>query len=99
MFDWAPFGVLPGALLNSNLLDMKYETLFLMVRVVVHADHSSSAEIVAELEHQSTLVLTDTANINVLETEILVSRIRNTKVHKPKSHEKLSLIPNGQSGS
>lgn len=62
---------------------MKYETLFLMVRVVVHADHISSAEIVAELENQSTLVLSDTANINVLETEILVSRIRNAKVYKP----------------
>lgn len=76
---------------------MKYETLFLMVRVVVHADHTSSAEIVAELESQSTLVLTDTANINVLETEILVSRIRNTRVHKPQSHEKLSAIPHGES--
>jgi len=78
---------------------MKYETLFLMVRVVVHADHTSSAEIVAELENHSTLVLTDTANINVLETEILVSRIRNTKVHKPKSHEKSPVIPDRQTGS
>ncbi|RYG32514.1 MAG: hypothetical protein EOO01_34180 [Chitinophagaceae bacterium] len=78
---------------------MKYETLFLMVRVVVHADHASSAEIVAELENQSTLVLTDTANINVLETEILVSRIRNAKVHKPKSYEKSPAIPHCESGS
>lgn len=62
---------------------MKYETLFLMVRVLVHADHTSSAEIVAELENQSKLVLSDTANVNVLETEILVSSIWNTKIHKP----------------
>jgi hypothetical protein len=47
---------------------MKYETLFLMVRVVVHADHTSIAEIVNEVETQSKLSLTDTANVNILET-------------------------------
>ncbi|MEZ2338779.1 hypothetical protein AB6735_24225 [Mucilaginibacter sp. RCC_168] len=58
---------------------MKYETLFIMVRVAVHADHTSIAEIVNELETQSKLSLTDTANVNILETEILVSRVRNIK--------------------
>lgn len=58
---------------------MKYETLFIMVRVAVHADHTSIAEIVNEVETQSKLSLTDTANINILETEILLSRVRNIK--------------------
>lgn len=59
---------------------MKYETLFIMVRVAVHADHHSSlSEMVNEIETQSKLSLSDTANINILETEILLSRVRNTK--------------------
>ena len=58
---------------------MKYETLFIMVRVAVHADHTSITEIVNEIETQSKLSLTDTANVNILETEILISRVRNLK--------------------
>ena len=58
---------------------MKYETLFIMVRVAVHADHIHISDIVNEVETQSTLTLTDTANVNILETEILLSRVRNIK--------------------
>lgn len=56
---------------------MKYETIFIMVRVQVHADHNQISETVRELETHSKLSMTDTANVNVLETEILVSRVRN----------------------
>ncbi len=58
---------------------MKYETIFLMVRVAVHADHIHLGDTVHEIETQSKLTLTDTANVNILETEILVSRTRNIK--------------------
>lgn len=58
---------------------MKYETLFIMVRVAVHADHTQLSDIVNEIETQSKLSLSDTANINILETEILLSRVRNPK--------------------
>lgn len=58
---------------------MKYETLFIMVRVAVHADHAQLSDIVNEIETQSKLTLTDTANVNILETEILLSRVRNLK--------------------
>jgi hypothetical protein len=58
---------------------MKYETLYIMVRVAVHADHTNISEMVKEVETQSKLSLTDTANINILETEILLSRVRNIK--------------------
>lgn len=59
---------------------MKYETIFIMVRVAIHADHTSISEIVNEIETQSKLSLTDTANVNVLETEILLSRIHNPNI-------------------
>jgi len=58
---------------------MKYETLFIMVRVAVHADQEQLSDIVHEIETQSKLTLSDTANVNVLETEILLSRVRNFK--------------------
>jgi hypothetical protein len=58
---------------------MKYETIFIMVRVAVHADHKQLSDIVHEIETQSKMTLSDTANINVLETEILLSRVRNVK--------------------
>lgn len=58
---------------------MKYETLFIMVRVAVHADHTQLSDIVNEIETQSKMTLTDTANVNILETEILLSRVRNLK--------------------
>ncbi len=57
---------------------MKYETLFIMVRVQVHTSHNQLSEVVQELENDSRLDLTDTNNINILETEILLSRVRNT---------------------
>lgn len=62
---------------------MKYETIYMMVRVVVHADHESVAEIVSEVENQSVINFTDTANVNILEAEILVSRVRKRKTEKP----------------
>ncbi|SDD66552.1 hypothetical protein [Pedobacter soli] len=78
---------------------MKYETIFLMVRVTVHADHEHVFDTVKELETQSTLSLTDTANINVLETEILVSRIHNPKVNRVKTHKKVFAVSAENKGS
>lgn len=67
---------------------MKYETVFIMIRVQVYADHASVSDTVRKLKNESILSMTDTANINVLETEILVSRIHNTRVYKTQSHQK-----------
>jgi hypothetical protein len=61
---------------------MKYETLFIMVRVTVHTDHVSISDTVRELENESLLSMTDTANVNVLETEILTTRIHNNRTNK-----------------
>lgn len=52
---------------------MRYENVFLMVRVTVHAEHDNVFDIMQELQSQSTLSMTDTANINILETRILVA--------------------------
>jgi len=60
---------------------MKYETLFIMVRVTVHTDHDSLSKLVGEVEAHSKLSITDTANVNILETEILLSRVGNPHVH------------------
>ncbi|KIA92264.1 hypothetical protein OC25_17680 [Pedobacter kyungheensis] len=68
-----------------------------MVRVQVHADHEHVSSMVRELETQSVLSLSDTANINVLETEILVSRIHNPKVHRWGSLEKVAPQKNSRS--
>ena len=61
---------------------MKYETLFIMVRVTVHTDHSGISDTVRELEDESLLSMTDTANVIVLETEILTTRIHNNRINK-----------------
>lgn len=58
---------------------MRYETIFIMARVAVHADHTNLGDIVHEIETQSKLTLSDTAKINILEAEILVSGVRNIK--------------------
>jgi len=58
---------------------MKYETLFIMVRVQVHTSHTQIFEVVREVENHSKMSLSDTANVNILETEILLSRVRNLK--------------------
>lgn len=71
---------------------MKYETIFLMIRVQVHADHTSLADMVREVEQESRLELSDTANVNILETEILVSRIHNSNINR-KHYEKIPFVP------
>lgn len=61
---------------------MRYETLFIMVRVAVRADHSSLADIVSEIETRSVFRMDNTPKVKILETEILLSRVRNPKVHR-----------------
>ncbi|WP_448103499.1 hypothetical protein [Pedobacter panaciterrae] len=58
---------------------MKFETLFIMVRVQVHTSHTQISDVVREIENHSKMSLSDTDNINVLETEIMLSRVRNVK--------------------
>lgn len=58
---------------------MKYQTLYLMVRVAVQSDHQNIADTVNEVETQATFSLSETAKVKVLETEILLTRVRNIK--------------------
>lgn len=58
---------------------MKYQTLYLMVRVAVQSDHQNIADTVNEVETQATFSLNDTSKVKMLETEILLTRVRNIK--------------------
>lgn len=46
---------------------MKYQTIFIMLRAAVHANHKQLTDIVHAIETQSKLTLSDTANVIVLE--------------------------------
>lgn len=58
---------------------MKYQTLYLMVRVAVASDHVNISDTVNEVETQATFSLNDTNKVKILETEILLTRVRNIK--------------------
>jgi hypothetical protein len=58
---------------------MKHETIFIIVRVLVQSTNTSLKDILTEIDTQSKVSLTDTANINILETEILSYRAPNPK--------------------
>lgn len=53
-----------------------------MVRVSVHTHHDSLADMVSEIESSSLVTLKDTPKVKILETEILLSRVRNPKVNR-----------------
>lgn len=58
---------------------MKYQTLYLMVRVAVQSDHQNISDTVNEVETKSKITIKDTPKVKVLETEILLTRVRNIK--------------------
>ncbi|SEK23286.1 hypothetical protein SAMN05421740_101291 [Parapedobacter koreensis] len=61
---------------------MKYETLYLMVRAVVQSEHQDISETVHEVETSAICSVSNTGKVTVLETEILLTRVRNTKIKK-----------------
>lgn len=58
---------------------MEYQTLYLMVRVAVETEHIQISDTVNEVETQAKLSIEDTPKVKVLETEILLTRVRNIK--------------------
>lgn len=58
---------------------MKAETVYLMVRVAVLSDYENISDTVHELESESLLTLTHTPKLKVVETEILLTRVPNSK--------------------
>ena len=58
---------------------MKNEIIYLMVRVFVSSNHKNISDTVHELETQAAFSIIDTENVKVLETEILLTRVRNIK--------------------
>lgn len=58
---------------------LEEQTLYLMVRVAVKSTHKNISDTVNEIENLSRLSLSDTDRVSVLETEILLTRVRNFK--------------------
>lgn len=58
---------------------MEYQTLYLMVRVAVETEHIQISDTVNEVETQAKLSIENTPKVKVLETEILLTRVRNIK--------------------
>jgi len=58
---------------------MRAETIYLMVRVAVLSHHENISDTVNELETQSLFNLPSTSKVQVIETEILLTRVPNPK--------------------
>ena len=58
---------------------MKKEIIYLMVRVEVKTNFENISDTVHEVESKAVLSITDTPEVKILDTEILLTRIRNTK--------------------
>lgn len=52
------------------------ETVYLMVRVRVQSSFEHISDIQYELENKTSLAIADTENIRVIESEILLTRVR-----------------------
>ena len=58
---------------------MRAETVYLMVRVAVLSGYENISETVNELETQSIFNIPSTSKVQVVETEILLTRVHNPK--------------------
>ena len=58
---------------------MRAETVYLMVRVAVLSNHENISDTVHELETKSLFNLHSTKKVGIVETEILVTRVHNSK--------------------
>ena len=58
---------------------MKKEVIYLMVRVEVETNFENISDTVHEVESKAVLSITDTSQVKILDTEILLTRVRNTK--------------------
>lgn len=58
---------------------MKTEELFFIVRIEVQTTHEHIENTLAEMEHQSRFLMTDTPNVKVKDSEILTTKTKNSK--------------------
>lgn len=61
---------------------MKREVVYLMVLAEIESEHTNISDTVHELETESVLSMTDTPNVKVLITELLLTRVRNPKAKR-----------------
>ena len=55
------------------------ETVYLMVLVEVQSSLNHISDTVNEIETEAALTISDTRNVKVLKTEVLLTRVRNPK--------------------
>jgi len=55
------------------------ETVYLMVLVEVQSSLDHISDTVNEIETEAALTISDTRNVKVLKTEVLLTRVRNPK--------------------
>jgi len=55
------------------------ETVYIMVLVDVQSTYNNISDTVHELENETVLTITNTKNVHILRTEILLTRVRNLK--------------------
>ncbi len=61
---------------------MKREVVYLMVMAEIESEHENISDTVFELETESVLSMSDTPNVKVLITELLLTRVRNPKTKR-----------------
>ncbi|RKD15207.1 hypothetical protein BCY91_06755 [Pelobium manganitolerans] len=57
------------------------EILYLMVLVEVQSSLKHISDTVHEIETEAALMVSDTRNVKILKTELLLTRVRNPKKH------------------
>ena len=57
------------------------ETVYLMVLVEVQSSLKHISDTVHEIETEAALTVSDTRNVKILKTELLLTRVRNPKKH------------------
>ena len=58
---------------------MRAETVYLMVRVAVLTDYENISHTVNDIETKAKFLINSTKKVGIVETEILVTRVHNSK--------------------
>lgn len=61
---------------------MKREVVYLMVLAEIESEHTNISDTVHELETESVFNMSDTPNVKILITELLLTRVRNPKTKR-----------------
>lgn len=60
-----------------TILMMMTDKIFLIVKLIVRTNHKHINEAIRELEQETTLIIPDTKNVRVLQTELLKTHTKH----------------------